>query len=851
MHNKGSYISLAEHNPELVLEWNYSKNEDITPDAISYGSAKKVWWICANGHEWISSPNTRTRGSGCPECAMAQRIITKRENIVAKRGSLADNNPCLASEWHPTKNHPLTPSDFTASSIEKVWWQCKEGHEWQAEIRSRNSGNGCPICSGHLIIPGINDLQTIRPELAAEWHPTKNGKLSPSDVSLHNGKKVWWQCKEGHEWQTVICCRTKGNGCPICSGHKILVGFNDLPTQNPRLVSEWNWDKNGTLRPENVTANSNKKVWWRCQKGHEWQAIVSKRNKGTGCPFCFGEAKTSFPEQALFFYLRQITTAYNRYVVDVKTEIDIYLPEHKIGVEYDGAYFHKGTRAEQRERRKNDKLNSLGVLLIRVKEIEECSSPHTFYSRPGATDAELTKTIEDVIAHISEIIQSKVDISIDVSRDRSQIYEQYVLSEKEKSLLAKAPEIAEEWHPTKNGRLIPAFVSVRSNKKVWWQCKEGHEWQAVINSRASGVGCPYCAGKRAIIGKNDLATVSTALSAQWHPSKNGALTPQKVTMKSNRRIWWVCEKGHEWQAIVSDRTNGRGCPFCSGKQVLEGFNDLATTNPQLAMEWHPSKNGKLKPTNITAGSDKKVWWKCENGHGWESVISSRNIGCGCPYCAGQRVIKGYNDLETLNPILAAEWHPTKNGTHTPADYMPGSNKKAWWLGKCGHEWEAIIYSRNAGSGCPYCASQRILVGFNDLATINPQLAMEWHPSKNGNLTPRDVTSRSNKKVWWMCAKGHEWMISINTRTRGNKCPYCSNQLVLRGYNDLETLNPILAAEWHPTKNGTHTPADYVPGSNKKAWWLGKCGHEWQAVIARRNEGVGCMACYQMRRKRKN
>jgi hypothetical protein len=132
-------------------------------------------------------------------------------------------------------------------------------------------------------------------------------------------------------------------------------------------------------------------------------------------------------------------------------------------------------------------------------------------------------------------------------------------------------------------------------------------------------------------------------------------------------------------------------------------------------------------------------------------------------------------LQTLNPQLSSEWHLTKNGVLTPFDFVPASNKKVWWLGKCGHEWETVISSRNKGVGCPYCAGKKVLCGYNDLKTINPQLAEQWHPTKNGQLKPSDVTRSSNKKVWWMCSQGHEWGATVNKRSAGRNCPYCAKK----------------------------------------------------------------------------
>lgn len=136
------------------------------------------------------------------------------------------------------------------------------------------------------------------------------------------------------------------------------------------------------------------------------------------------------------------------------------------------------------------------------------------------------------------------------------------------------------------------------------------------------------------------------------------------------------------------------------------FDGFMRLNPDLAAEWHPTKNNCLRPTQVTAGSNRKVWWKGTCGHEWEAVIGNRSRGIGCPHCSKRHVVEGVNDLVTVNPSLAAEWHPTKNGRLRPMQIAGKSNKKAWWLGKCGHEWEAAIYSRAVGKGCPYCYGKK-------------------------------------------------------------------------------------------------------------------------------------------------
>jgi hypothetical protein len=151
-----------------------------------------------------------------------------------------------------------------------------------------------------------------------------------------------------------------------------------------------------------------------------------------------------------------------------------------------------------------------------------------------------------------------------------------------------------------------------------------------------------------------------------------------------------------------------------------------------------------------------------------------------------------NILQIFNASLAKEWHPTKNGSLTPRDVTTGSNKKAWWLCSRGHEWESAIHSRNNGHGCPYCAGKKVN-NENCLQTINPSLAKEWHFTKNGSLTPRDVTPSSCKKVWWLCSKGHEWKSLISNKSNGHGCPYCAGKKV-NDENCLQTVNPSLAKE---------------------------------------------------------
>lgn len=344
------------------------------------------------------------------------------------------------------------------------------------------------------------NLAACHPELVEEWGWEKNGDLTPEQLTPHSGEVVWWRCQYEHEWQASVCNRSKGRGCPYCSGYLPVFGINDLQTLYPEIAAQWHPEKNESLLPSQVAMRSNKIVWWMCEHGHEWQASVNNRvGHNQGCPFCLGR-------QAI----------------------------------------------------------------------------------PGEND-----------------------------------------------LATLYPEIAAEWHPERNGDLLPSKTPAHSNKLIWWRCSEGHEWRTTANNRVNGRGCPYCSGRLAIPGVNDLETLFPQIAAEWHPDKNGTLTPSQVKPLAHKLVWWKCKEGHEWQAPVHNRTRGRGCPYCMGSRAIPGETDLETWYPDLAIQWCQERNGSLTPREVSCYSSYRVFWKCEQGHVWRAEIGNRvRFGSGCPICMG-------------------------------------------------------------------------------------------------------------------------------------------------------------------------------------------------------------------------
>ena len=484
--------------------------------------------------------------------------------------------------------------------------------------------------------PG-RSLADFHPELLTEWEYGKNDLL-PTEVSAGSNQKVWWKCHVcGYEWRATIHNRSAEHGCPVCAGHVVMTGYNDLATMHPELVDEWDSERNGELLPTGVTAHSERKVWWRCRTcGHAWEAAIKNRSKegGGGCPVCSGRA---------------VAAGFN-------------------------------------------------------------------------------------------------------------------------DLATVNPILAAEWSSEKNGDLRPTMVTMGSHKTVWWKCSMcGREWQATVNHRSSGHGCPRCANSGTSYPEQAIFFyVSKAFPDAHSRMKIKGMEADISVPSINTAIEYdgiVWHNGHEerdarkdeafraagWRTVRVKETEGDSvwaegstvwCPLSDSRNRLDVTirltlallgvtsadvdherdstaiqeqyrtylreNSLAATCHELAAEWHPSKNGELTPEMFLSGSHSKAWWRCSTcGYEWRAEINSRSSGRGCPVCAGRIVLKGFNDLATLNPELAEEWDSGKNGELLPTMVTAHSGRRVWWRCRvCGHEWQATVQNRSKDSGCPECYRRR-------------------------------------------------------------------------------------------------------------------------------------------------
>ena len=332
------------------------------------------------------------------------------------------------------------------------------------------------------------------------------------------------------------------------------------------------------------------------------------------------------------------------------------------------------------------------------------------------------------------------------------------------SLQTENPELAKEWHPTKNGKLTPYNTGAGSPKKIWWQCVKGHEWNVKVVSRTVfKTGCPQCSSElrtsfqeQAIYHYVKLVTEAENRNLEFGKEIDIYLPQYKAGIEHNGdyfhsererdkiKLAYLKEKGIRLiQVYATDHISAFG-------DVIEydynGYN-------YNSLEWAISKVFELLEIDTPDINLERDEAKIRSGY--------------------IEMVKE-NSLAVHHPELAREWHPTKNEKLTPLYVSRRSSQKVWWLGKCGHEWKAVISSRVNGNGCPYCSNRKVLEGYNDLATTHPDFAKEWHPTKNGELSPKSISYGSGKTVWWICENGHEWQTTPNRRTsKGNDCPVCA------------------------------------------------------------------------------
>ncbi len=408
--------SFADHNPLLELEWS-KKNLPVIPSGITYGSNRRVWWKGPCGHEWQATVKNRVNGSGCPYCS--------GNKLLKGFNDLATLKPEIVSEWSE-KNLPLKPEMVLSCSNKEVWWKCIRGHEWTARIADRFYGSECPYCMGHRIYRGYNDLASRYPALGAEWSE-RNAPKKADEVSPRSVERVWWKCRVcGYEWKAVIVSRVKGASCPVCADRVVKEGINDLETTDPRILNEWDYDRN-KVKPTEVSRKSYRICWWKCRKGHRWRAKIADRVLDhEPCHICQRAFEKEFPDLLLRLYAER---AGYEVIINEEGIIGVplanYFPEKNADIEISKPEFNRrdGYRWEYAKTAllKKAKVKLIRILRIRDKEFEDC----VCITRLDDSDEALADALKTAFSILKIIIET------DVKTDKEYLFRKYLEGDKD------------------------------------------------------------------------------------------------------------------------------------------------------------------------------------------------------------------------------------------------------------------------------------------------------------------------------------------------------------------------------------------------------------------------------------
>ena len=413
----------------------------------------------------------------------------------------------------------------------------------------------------------------------------------------------------------------------------------------------------------------------------------------------------------------------------------------------------------------------------------------------------------------------------------------------ERKYIADDENLLKKWDFDKNSDLDIYSLTTGSHKMAFWKCSKGHSYQTMIKLQVNQ-NCPICSGKRVVAGINDLLTINPTLCEEWDYEKN-ELPPSYYTSHSGKNVYWKCKKcGHSWLAQINNRGKGTSCPNC--------IKSRQTSFPEQALVYYFRKKCNvinhycigqkytldlfLPEYNVALEYDGYAWHNNEKSKRRDKYKSS--------YCAKHTIrlirireskvpteiainndtITYFRDKEdiALNKVIKIAFNMVIDSTGIEINVNNDRNE---------------IYS-----------NYHHLLKEKSISVLNPHLLSEWDYEKNQPLSPNMISLNSNEEVYWKCNNNHSFLMSIDKRTNGRNCPYCSNRKLLKGYNDFETWckqnNRIdLLLDWDYANNQL-SPSDYFKGYKKDvSWKCNKCGFSWQAPILTRAHGWhNCKNC---------
>lgn len=652
----------------------------------------KLTWRCSNGHVWKATPSHIKEGSWCPECATyinSQKLkhnIEKLKKIAEERGG-----KCLSESY--------------INGHQKLIWQCKLGHQWEASTASVKSGSWCPKCSALK----AGDSQRLSLKDMVKIAKERNGKCI-SKTYVNTKTKLKWQCYDKHEWEATPSSIFKGSWCPFCAGtnKKTLEELKkNAQERGGRCLSQvysnvhtrlkWQCDKGHVwdATPSSIIRGSwcrkckglSKKtikemqavaierggeclstsydsvdspLTWKCANGHTWRATYSSIKAGSWCPRCSGrinEEKCRFIIERLTGYKFNKT----RTILSGRKELDGYNEELRVAFEYQGEQHYNFTKL----------FHPTEEDFIKQKIRDEEKKAECIENNIYLIEIPFTEATDDAkVQYIKSKLKAK-DIKIVTKKLGFENFYKFNSQLNQLKNLAAGHQ----------GKCLSQEY-INAHTKLKWECKLGHQWEAVPSSIQQGTWCPKCAIK----SSGNSQRLSIEEMQEIAVSRGGkCLSEHYINAKT--KLLWECSQGHQWEAVPSSVKKGTWCNICSTKRATTKLSDSLEKMQEVAV----SRGGRCLSKEYK-GSFTPLEWQCNQGHIWKAVPSSVKKGTWCPQCSGTKK-KTIEDMHKLAQLNAGK---------CVSDKYINSKTPLRWECKNGHRFERTGSHVKEGRWCPFC-----------------------------------------------------------------------------------------------------------------------------------------------------
>jgi very-short-patch-repair endonuclease len=649
--------SLADAHPHLVTEWHPTKNGDRTPATVTRSSHLLLWWRCAAGHEWQSTPQRRGRGDGCPECSRASASERTRTARLKRSGrSFADAYPELLAEWDYERSQ-FDPTKIAPKSNVRAAWICKLGHRWEATVTNRtNNRSGCPECvpqSSRLEMALLAELRAIYANV--KWRTNVGG----AECDLLLPDKALGIEVDGGYWHRDKAEKDVAKAALFSSLGVTLIRARDATL--PDLAGV-------VVRFEN--------------RDDEYSTVRAVLTK----------VAEVAPDEAILAYLadgrRRNEAGYKELVARLpappqgETLADTY---PQVAAQWD----YEANAPLTPELFSNGSMQKVAWVcdeghrwsaVIKNRTALESGCPVCARSGQSArTAARWLKQAGTLAERDPEMLawwdygSNTVDptkISARWTTDvnwrcpKGHVFRRSVA---EQCSVRRCPECFSLARSPLSGdlaklpfRLVterdPDLVSRQSTEALEWECPQGHRFELAPRFAVSRSVCPVCAGYENPSGPRPMgrsfAERRPDLIDEWADTDH---LPQATGASNRIKVLWRCRAcGHEWRAAADDRAGGSGCPVCgrakasnaTRQKKLAKSGSLAFHHPELLREFDAEKNAGLSPDDLSPSSHQKVWWRCEQGHEWFTSPNQRILRgrvCGCPKCANVKRLAGLKE----------------------------------------------------------------------------------------------------------------------------------------------------------------------------------------------------------------